>query len=457
MRFQDRKHAGRLLSERLVQKYGSENPVVLGLPRGGVPVAFEVAQALHAPLDVIVARKLGAPMQPEFGFGAIAPGARYVDPYTVRMLGLSDAEIESIAAREGHELERRIELYRGGRPRPDVSGRTVVLVDDGLATGVTAHAAIASLKRENPRKIVFAIPVGAPDSVAELEGEGVIVECLDRPAGFQAVGSWYDDFRQTSDDEVLALLQRASAAQKPVGTKARAAGEGRIHYRAIEIDIGQTTLSGDLHVPEQATTIVIFAHGSGSSRFSPRNRYVAEVLQAAGHATLLFDLLSPAEEEVDLRIGHLRFDIDLLAARLVAVTEWVRQQGELRNFAIGYFGASTGAAAAIVAAAEVPDAVKAVVSRGGRPDLGGDALEKLQTPTLLIVGSLDQQVIRLNEAARRRMRAPNELVLIPGATHLFEEAGTLEQVAAIARDWFSQHLVHEPEELSESYEERPWE
>jgi len=185
---------------------------------------------------------------------------------------------------------------------------------------------------------------------------------------------------------------------------------------------------------------VVFAHGSGSSRHSPRNRYVAGVLQQAGLATLLIDLLTAAEEQVDLQTAHLRFDIDLLAARLAGAADWLAAQPATADLGLGLFGASTGAAAALVAAAQRPGAVRAIVSRGGRPDLAGAALPQVQAPTLLIVGGADVPVIGMNESAAAQMRAPHRLVIVPGATHLFEEPGTLEAVARLARDWFTAHL-----------------
>jgi putative phosphoribosyl transferase len=208
----------------------------------------------------------------------------------------------------------------------------------------------------------------------------------------------------------------------------------------VRIQAGAVTLEGDLQVPDQATGLVLFAHGSGSSRHSPRNRFVAHELQSAGLATLLLDLLTPEEEAVDQHTGHLRFDIGLLAERLAAATQWAAVDAATRSLAIGYFGASTGAAAALVAAAIEPNQIRAVVSRGGRPDLAGEALPLVRAPTLLIVGGRDLTVLELNRAAMARMRTETRLEIVPGATHLFEEPGALEVVARLARDWFLQHL-----------------
>jgi putative phosphoribosyl transferase len=204
----------------------------------------------------------------------------------------------------------------------------------------------------------------------------------------------------------------------------------------VQIQAGREDLFGNLNIPEGATGLVLFAHGSGSSRHSPRNQFVARTLNNARLATLLFDLLTPEEEAIDLRTREHRFNIGLLAERLVHATKWARQQEQTRDLRIGYFGSSTGGGAALVAAAELPQDVGAVVSRGGRPDLAGEALPKVQAPTLLIVGGNDDIVIELNEQARDRMRCEVKLEIVPGATHLFEEPGALEKVAKLASDWF---------------------
>jgi putative phosphoribosyl transferase len=210
--------------------------------------------------------------------------------------------------------------------------------------------------------------------------------------------------------------------------------------RNVDVQAGGVTLSGDLVVPENAEGLVLFAHGSGSSRRSSRNRAVAAELQDAGLATLLIDLLTAEEERIDARSGHLRFDIGMLAERVVGTTDWLRSQPETRGLRIGYFGASTGGGAALAAAAEIPESVGAVVSRGGRPDLAGEALPLVRAPTLLIVGGDDLPVIGMNRQAMERMSATVVLEIVPGAGHLFEEPGKLEIVARLARDWFLEHL-----------------
>jgi putative phosphoribosyl transferase len=217
--------------------------------------------------------------------------------------------------------------------------------------------------------------------------------------------------------------------------------EDRSEERVVRVVAGPVTLEGNLTLPAGARGVVLFAHGSGSSRLSPRNRYVARLLNEGKLATLLIDLLTPDEAVIDVQSAHLRFDIGLLAERLIGATDWLTQYPDSRHLEVGYFGASTGAAAALVAAAERPRVVGAIVSRGGRPDLAGPALARVQAPTLLIVGGDDTPVIELNRQAFTQLRGEKRLAIIPGATHLFEEPGTLEQVAWLAREWFESHLA----------------
>ena len=208
----------------------------------------------------------------------------------------------------------------------------------------------------------------------------------------------------------------------------------------VQIQAGHAVLSGDLTIPKNAVALVLFVHGSGSSRHSPRNQFVAHTLNDAGLATLLFDLLTPDEESTDRYTREHRFNIGVLAERLLHATKWAKRQEETRDLRVGYFGSSTGGAAALVATAEISEDVGAVVSRGGRPDLAGDALPKVKAPTLLIVGGNDDIVIELNEMARDQMRCEVKLEIVPGATHLFEEPGALEKVAKLASDWFVNHI-----------------
>jgi putative phosphoribosyl transferase len=348
--------------------------VVLGLPRGGVPVALEVARALGAPLDVIVVRKLGVPFQPELGMGAVGEdGVRVINREVVRLARVSADELAAVQAREQAQVDARAARYRVRRPRELLAGRTAVVVDDGIATGSTARAACQVARAHGAARVVLAAPVAPQGWQARIAGAADELVCVDTPRDFYAIGQFYADFSQTTDDEVIACLDRAAApASRPPAATASAADPpdrgGDLPgacSEEVEPAAAEVRLAGYLTVPENAAGIVVFAHGSGSSRHSPRNRYVARVLNDAGLGTLLFDLLTPDEELDRANV----FDIGLLARRLTAVTGWLRAQPRAARAAVGYFGASTGAAAALWAAAEPGAGIAAVVSRGGRPDL----------------------------------------------------------------------------------------
>ncbi|MHC6593487.1 phosphoribosyltransferase family protein [Arthrobacter sp. C152] len=433
--FLNRADAGRRLGKRLAGLRG-QDVVVLGLPRGGVPVAFEVAKALDAPLDVIVVRKLGVPFQPEVAMGAIGEGnTRVLDPRTMSLARVSEADLRQVERQERALLESRVTRFRQGRQRVDLTGRTAIIVDDGIATGSTARVACQVARQLGAAKVILAVPVAPARAVVELKEPDDVV-CLLSPQNFQAVGYYYHDFSPTEDGEVVQLLD---AAARPVQPQRQNGGDGAVE-EDVEIPAGRVALRGSLYLPHGSRATVLFAHGSGSSRHSPRNRFVASVLHGAGLGTLLLDLLTP-EEEVD-RANV--FDIALLARRLVLAADWLSSRRDTYAGQVGYFGASTGAGAALWAAAEPGSPVAAVVSRGGRPDLAGPRLSGVRAPTLLIVGGADTQVLALNRQAMAQMAAPTRLEVVPGATHLFEEPGTLAMAATLAADWFRQYLLPAP-------------
>jgi putative phosphoribosyl transferase len=437
--FRDRVDAGRRLAGELERRhFESEDVVVLGLPRGGVPVAFEVAQALAKPLDIIMVRKLGVPFQPEFAMGAIGEGGvRILNREALQSAQVTGPELAAVEGRERAELERRSRRYRGDRPPVALVGRTAVVVDDGIATGSTARAACQVARALGAARVVMAAPVASRSSLAELTEICDQVVCLEAPEPFYAVGEWYRDFSPTSDAEVGALLQRAAQGLTASPAVVSVGDDPPVRDEEVEVHVGPVRLAGHFTVPEDLRGMVVFAHGSGSSRHSPRNRFVASTLNGAGLGTLLFDLLSPDEEIDRAQV----FDIPLLASRLEAVTKWLEAQPESTGSKIGYFGASTGAAAALWAAAQPSANVGAIVSRGGRPDLALPVLAQVRAPTLLIVGGRDHAVLDLNRKAQERLGCVSQLTVVPGATHLFEEPGALEEVASLASEWFLRHLA----------------
>jgi putative phosphoribosyl transferase len=422
MPFRDRREAGRRLAERL-SGLRATSPLVLGLPRGGVPVAYEVAKALGSPLDILVVRKLGVPFQPELGMGAVGEdGVRVLNADVLRQAGVNEAQLAQVEARERAEVEERATRLRGGRPAIPLRGRTVVIVDDGLATGGTARAAVRVARERGAARVILAVPVAPPETVATLRRDADDVVAVETPEPFFAIGGWYSDFSPTSDDEVVELLVRAAVSGAD---------------KEVVIPAESRQLAGHLTIPPGARGLIVFAHGSGSGRHSPRNQAVARALNDAGLGTLLFDLLSPDEEADRANV----FDIPLLAGRLGAATTWVLDQDDARALPIAFFGASTGAGAALWAAAEPDSPVRAIVSRGGRPDLAGARLDSVRAPTLLIVGGRDEAVLEMNRDAARRLTCEHRIEVVPGATHLFEEPGALEAVADLAAGWFLEHLA----------------
>ena len=458
--FANRTDAGRRLAERL-REFRAERPIVLGIARGGVVLAAEVARGLDAPLEVLVVRKIGHPANPEYGMGAVTEsGEVLLDEERMALSGISREDLVPTILEERAEIDRRIHLYRGGRPAPDLAGRTVLVVDDGIATGGTVRAALRDLARRHPRRLVLAIAVAPPESVDAIRAEGFEVVCLHAPAGFGAVGEFFRDFDPVPDGEVISLLEEGRRRDTGVPADAlapRAPPErDQPHHRArpsrteerppapqsitIPLPSGGS-LQAELAIPLNAHGLVVFAHGSGSGRLSPRNRHVAERLAKAGVASLLLDLLTEPEAEEDALTRRYRFDIPRLTDRILLALDWCATQSETRRFPLGVYGASTGGAVALIAASARPNLVRALVLRGARSDLAGPAISRVHAPTLLLVGALDPEIREINEETLRELRGEKALKVIPGASHLFEEPGALDRVAAATVDWFARHLT----------------
>ncbi len=434
--FLDRSDAGQKLAAELLKR-DYHAPLVYALPRGGVPVAAEVAEALGAPLDLILVRKIGAPSNPEVALAAVVEGdppERIVNETVMRHSGADQVYLERETRRQVEEMQRRRERYIGDRGRNDAAGKTAIVVDDGLATGTTMKAALIALRRWGAARVVIAIPVAPASEIPVLQELADDVICLVADPWFRGVGGAYADFRQLSDEETVDYLRRAWTVE---GTPAAGTTLSRT------ATIGSLGLQGDLVVPPDTLGIILFAHGSGSSRHSPRNREVAARLNEIGFATLLMDLLTP-DEAADRRNV---FDIPLLADRLLQADLWIASKPELAGLPLGLFGASTGAAAALQAAAELGERIAAVVSRGGRPDLAGSRLSEVSAPTLLIVGGSDTQVLDLNRTALAQLTCEKLLRIVPGAGHLFEGPGEMDVVTEMAGTWFQRHLARTDELL----------
>ena len=418
--FRNRKQAAQQLAERLAV-YQGQNPLVLAIPRGAVPMAEIISHRLQGELDVVLVRKLRHPQQRELAIGSIDELGNAVISEYARKLEIPETYIEQEKREQLATLKKRRQLYAKDGAAANPAGRIVIVVDDGIATGSTVIAALRSLRAQKPKKLIVATAVAPVASLAKIKPYADDIVCLETPSEFYAVGQFFEDFSQVSDEEVCEILKRPQARS--------------LADPEVMIPVDRKTLRGDLTIPEDATGLVLFVHGSGSGRLSPRNRYVAEVLQKSGIATLLFDLLTPEEDQV----YETRFNIPLLTRRLVAVTQWVEQQPNLTSLKLSYFGASTGAAAALMAAAEFGTKIAAVVSRGGRPDLAAAELHRVRAPTLLIVGGLDDVVIGMNQSAYDQLPCIKKLAIVSGATHLFEEPGTLERAARLAADWLQKY------------------
>jgi putative phosphoribosyl transferase len=439
--YADRAEAGRAVATALGALGGvarARDLVVLGLPRGGIPVARAVADALGAPLEALVARKLGVPGLNEVAFGAIAEGRRKVVEDSVWWyLGLPRRVVAPIVDRERTELRRRARLYRAGAPLPALSGRTVVLVDDGLSSGATLRAAALAVRRQRPARVIAAVPVASAMHCDDVRATVDELVAAATPEPFDTVSAWYDDFAPVSDAEVLRLLGRSP----DVHALASEAGPDAPEEHEIAVPLEQDTtpeggrLTGDLGLPNgRPAGLVILAHGGGSSRNSYRNRYLAGRLRQAGWATMRVDLLLEHEQAEDDVTGDARFDIRRIARRLLCATEWAARTPAPGGERIVLLGASTGAAAALVVAATRPDLVSGVATRGGRVDLAGPSLPAVRTPVLMIVGGGDTDMLEQTRVSAPTLRGRTRVAVIRGAGHTFEEPGALGAVG--------EHVVH---------------
>ncbi|HLG11577.1 MAG TPA: alpha/beta fold hydrolase [Dehalococcoidia bacterium] len=424
MYFRDRKDAGEQLAAVLKQK-GYVDAVVLGIPRGGLPVATEVARAVGGILAVVVARKLGAPGNPELAIGATtASGITYINEGVARAVGASQAYIDAEKLRQVLEAQRREELFDGHR-RPGLKDRTVIVVDDGVATGATAIAAIRATKAEGAKRVVIAVPVGPPEMIELLGKEADEVVCLESDPGFWAVGQYYDNFDQVSDQDVRALLN-AYAAPPPAPDSTH-----------VTIKRNQINLAGILTTPAGAGPfpLVIFVHGLGSGKDSPRNVTIAAHIVDSGIATLLFDLSGHGESLPDPHDGLGAYVADLQAA-----FAWATVAPQVKNDAIGIAGSSLGATIAVKALIEGHVKPRTMVLRA--PPVEPEDFRRIDVPSLVLIGSLDP--LRSDVEWGATPCPQLTLSVVQGASHLFEEPGTLEQALRLTVGWFVQHLLQAP-------------
>ena len=430
MRFDDRDDAGRRLADTLRHLAG-EDVVVLGMPRGGVPVAAVVARALGAPLDVVVTRRLGVPFQPGVAMGAIGEdGALVLDEDVVRAVGAGESELAEVARREQAALERGLARYRAVRAAEPLAGRTVVIVDDGAVGGSSGRVACRIARARAARRVVFATAACAETALPDLRAAADEVVVLTTLRHFHAVGECYATFPPIDDDEVVATLRQGG----PVRPTRPLDGEP-----TADVEMGRGLhLPGHLVVPVGATGVVVCAHASGSSRFDPRHRETARALREAGLATLVVDLLTPREE---IAREHV-FDIGMLATRLGTVVADIRQRAVCRDLPVGLLAEGTAAAAALVTAARRDD-VTVVVSCNGRPDLAARWLPRVAVPVLLIVGNRESALVELNRRARSALGGESRLRVVMGSGRADGEPvprGAPTRASELAREWFGRYL-----------------
>ena len=420
--FTDRSEAGRRLAER-VRAYAVNDPIVLALPRGGVPVGAELARRLDVDFDVLVVRKIGLPGRPETGVGAISEdGHVFFDDQALARLRVPRQALRETVEAERVELDRRRRVYRGERPAPRIAGRDCVIVDDGVATGGTARAALRMVRQAGPSQVVLAAPVASPEAVESLREEADALVVLSVPENFHAVGEWYRDFGQLSDGHVTAILAERGRLRPEENTA-----------RAVRIRAGQVYLDGDLTMPSTLRGAIVMAFGEG--RTDPRWRAAASVFQRAGYATLLLDLWTDASADAE---GD---DARTMGERLNAAVTWLRRATDAATEPLGVFGAGAAAPAALVTAAERPQDLGAVVVYGGRIDLAESSLSQVRAPALILLESSDSFVRELNEWARGRMGAQTDLRVVAGAEQLLQGAQEWRHTAVEALDWFDQHLA----------------
>ncbi|RKS07952.1 putative phosphoribosyl transferase [Nocardiopsis sp. Huas11] len=426
--FTDRSEAGRRLAER-VRAYAVNDPIVLALPRGGVPVGAELARRLDADFDVLVVRKIGLPGRPETGVGAISEdGHVYFDDLALARLRVPRQALDDTVKEERAELDRRRRVYRGERSAPRIAGRDCVVVDDGVATGGTARAALRMVRQAGPSQVVLAVPVASPEAVELLREEADALVVLSAPDNFHAVGEWYRDFDQLSDADVMAILAERGRVRPEENTA-----------RAVRIRAGQVYLDGDLTMPSALRGAVVMAFGEG--RTDPRWRAIASVFQRAGYATLLLDLWTEASAEDQAEAEADGDDARAMGERLNAAVTWMRRATDAATEPLGVFGAGAAAPAALVTAAERPQDLGAVVVYGGRIDLAEASLPQVRAPALILLESRDSFVRELNEWARGRMSAQTDLRVVSGAEQLLQGAQDWRHMAVEALDWFDQHLA----------------
>lgn len=413
--FTNRTSAAQLLADHL-EDLRHLNPVVLGIPRGAVPMTKIIADRLDAEMDVVLVKKIGHPRHPEFALGSVTEDGDVILGSGALQYGMIEEDLSEQAKTIAVRLQETRAHYRNHAPAVSLRDRNVVIVDDGIATGATMTAAVEFVRRARARQIIVATPVASSQAVERLEAEGVEVRVLKVPETFGAVGYYYENFAQVSDAEIGEFF--------------------RILPREIEVSEDGVRLKATLGLPQKPRGLVLFAHGTGHGRQSPKNQYIAEAFNREGYATLLVDLMTPEEADDDLN----RFEIGLLVHRLRACLNWARTQKELSTVPFALYGTHTGTAAALMLAAQSSHAIDAIVSRSGRPDLVTEILPQLSVPTLFLVGAEDRSVLRLHEQAFMQMHGERKLHPIREAGAFIDTDLQMEEIVRESLRWVERNF-----------------
>lgn len=435
--FNDRAEAGRALAAKLesvFRRREREKLVVLAVPRGGVPIAFEIARAFGASFDVLLVERLVPPGGQDYTLGAVSEtGVSYVNFARFDELSLAEGELAHIKSQAAREIKRKTLEYRGERLPLPIAGRTVVVVDEMARSGATAIAAARALRKRGAARVLFAAVATTPESTRAISSEVDQLVSLHTIEGLESTERLFVSTVEPTDVDVRAYLEEARHFAIPVGRRIRASAPAE--HEEVRLEGSQIQALADIVMPVEPEGLVIFAHGMRSNRLSPRNLHVARVLHGVRVGTIIFDLFS----ELEL-LGQLGTpDLQELTRRVIEVAKWARERYRLP---IAFFGAGTGAAAALLAAAALGREVEAVVTRGARPELGASELVGMTAPALLVVGGEDSATIEINRRVEAALSSEVDLEIIPGAGHLFEEAGALEAVAHLAADWYLSCFRH---------------
>jgi putative phosphoribosyl transferase len=444
--FLDRAAAGDALARALTRFANQTDVVVLGLARGGVPIARRVSDAIGAPFSVLVSCKISVPGIDEMPLGAVSEGSDRMVPDPVAWyIGVPSQIMDRLSSRERVEMARRIAMFRDGEALLDVEGRTVILVDDGLASGATLRAAARAIRDRHPKRLIAAVPVASSAGLDEVREEVDEMIALAVPRVFDTVSSSYQRFEPVTDDDVLTALGRPTRrVSRIVHDISRRITDAE---RRIDIRGSDGRLVGDLATSQhidlhnnhegfhERDALVILAHTGNNSRDGYRNRYIAGRLRLSGYATLRVDLLTKEEQPVEGETGEIRFDVARIAARLTDVCDWAVRAGVYGAQRTILLGAGTSAAAALSAAAQRQGNTLAVVTRGGRVDLATPSLSRVRAPVLMIVGEADHETLEVNRRATQFLPRRAKLIRIPGTGHTFAEPGALGAVAEHTARW----------------------